>query len=457
MENHPIPQDVTGFKFKLIGSVTLKQFLYILGGGILAIICYVLPVSPFIKLPLAFFFGGMGVMLAFVPIEGRPMDVMLKNFLKALPAENQYIFKKRGADALITDFFTPNMAAIKVEEVKKTDATALDSKRALLYKTLRQNGRPDDKEQETLTNINSFLHDASTSITPPIQHIDNIPADAPESIQIATPTVTIRPQAADFAPVDLPQSPIDIVLPKEEAADSSPQVVINTQTVNNINPPQPIPTVAPPAPEPMQPEPAVIPAPVAPTPPPVILQQEPVAQPIPAQPEPVASIANPIQTPVAQTAEPIAESPLQTVGSAPQSTGVAPNTTNSVTSVGPEQSLKAGFPQLPDTPNIVLGIIKDPRGRVLPNILVEFMNQQGIPVRAFKSNALGQFAAATPLSNGEYIVALEDPRKLNEFEQIKIVLDGKIFQPLEIISVDQREKLRRELFGQNTQSIQATA
>lgn len=70
MENHPIPQDVTGFKFKLIGSVTVKQFLYILAGGILAIVCYILPVSPFIKLPLAFICGGMGVMLAFVPIEG---------------------------------------------------------------------------------------------------------------------------------------------------------------------------------------------------------------------------------------------------------------------------------------------------------------------------------------------------------------------------------------------------
>lgn len=96
MENHPIPQDVTGFKFKLIGSVTVKQFLYILGGGILAVVCYILPISAFIKIPLSAIFGGIGVMLAFVPIEGRPMDVMAKNFLKAFPSENQYIYKKKG-------------------------------------------------------------------------------------------------------------------------------------------------------------------------------------------------------------------------------------------------------------------------------------------------------------------------------------------------------------------------
>lgn len=103
-----------------------------------------------------------------------------------------------------------------------------------------------------------------------------------------------------------------------------------------------------------------------------------------------------------------------------------------------------------------MGIIKDPRGKVIPNILVEIMSQQGIPVRAFKTNALGQFAAATPLPNGEYNVLLEDPRKQNEFEQIHISLTGDIFNPIEIISTDQREKLRQELFGQ-TKAAQPVA
>jgi hypothetical protein len=94
---------------------------------------------------------------------------------------------------------------------------------------------------------------------------------------------------------------------------------------------------------------------------------------------------------------------------------------------------------------------------VLPNILVEIMNEQNVPVRAFKTNALGQFAAATPLPNGKYIVILEDPRKQNEFEQIQISLEGKIFNPLEITSMDQREKLRRELFGATPGPQVATA
>ena len=110
MENHPIPQDVTGFKFKLIGSVTVKQFLYLLGFGILATICFVLGISPFIKYPLMALFAGIGVGLAFVPIEGRPMDTMISNFAKTIPAENRFIFRKRGVNLAQFEFFKITVA-----------------------------------------------------------------------------------------------------------------------------------------------------------------------------------------------------------------------------------------------------------------------------------------------------------------------------------------------------------
>src|SRR4029078_9064235 len=116
MENHPIPQDVTGFKFKLIGSVTVKQFLYLLGFGILATVCFMLGISPFIKYPLMLLFGSIGTSLAFLPIEGRPMDVMLTNFVKAIPSENRYIFRKRGVNL-------DNYEALKIPIVKQVSPT----------------------------------------------------------------------------------------------------------------------------------------------------------------------------------------------------------------------------------------------------------------------------------------------------------------------------------------------
>ena len=427
MENHPIPQDVTGFKFKLIGSVTVKQFLYLILGGIFAAVCFMLPITAFIKYPLVLLFGGVGAALAFIPIEGRPMDVMLKNFAKTLPSENEYIYKKRGAEALILDFFTPKTAvSIKSEQVKTDADNALDARRALLYKTLKRTSRPDEKEEATLTSINAFLHDSSAhSASPSVQNVDAAPKEY-------SPTSIVAP------------------IPQKSAMDLENEVKVVMPTSNPLletpitKPSPPVQNIEQQATEPVQSTPVVMPIPVAQ--PSVTPQPAPIEPPSPhvtqAPVEPVTTESIPLQVVTPQQPTPAATTPTESA---------------TVTTVGPESSLKAGFPQLPDTPNIVMGIIKDPRGKIIPNILVEIMDVQGIPVRAFKTNALGQFAAATPLPNGEYNVLLEDPRKQNEFGQIHIVLDGTIFNPLEIISVDQRERLRRELFGGNTTAPQAAA
>ncbi|OGH19101.1 MAG: hypothetical protein A2868_00265 [Candidatus Levybacteria bacterium RIFCSPHIGHO2_01_FULL_40_15b] len=306
MENHPIPQDVTGFKFKLIGSVTVKQFLYLLGFGILTTVAFILPVNILLKIPMMVVFALLGISLAFVPIEGRPMDVMLFNFAKAIPSENRYIYRKRGANLASFQIFyaTPQKQAAPSPLGAKV-ASAQDEKKAILLSRLRNSPfRPDEGELQHLANVRSFFEDKQDPI-------------------IAPPTKTVR-----------------------------------------------------------------------------------------EEPAPSAKEAPPSEKPVAASS-----------------------------------SLTAGFPTLPDVPNIVLGIIRDPRGKTLPNILVEVVDSNGIPVRTFKTNALGQFASATPLQNGTYKVYFEDSGKNHEFELKEITMNGEIFNPLEITSVDAREKLRRELFG----------
>ena len=69
-------------------------------------------------------------------------------------------------------------------------------------------------------------------------------------------------------------------------------------------------------------------------------------------------------------------------------------------------------------PNVITGIVKDPRGNPLANILVEVKDEQGNAVRAFKTNALGQFASATPLSNGSFTIEFDDPREQNKFDTV---------------------------------------
>lgn len=106
-----------------------------------------------------------------------------------------------------------------------------------------------------------------------------------------------------------------------------------------------------------------------------------------------------------------------------------------------------GIPIAPEFPNMITGIIKDPRGNSLPNILVEVKDKTGNPVRAFKTNALGQFQASTPLSNGTYRIEFEDPKSQNKFDIIEFIASGQIILPIEVISEDTREELRKSLFN----------
>lgn len=106
-----------------------------------------------------------------------------------------------------------------------------------------------------------------------------------------------------------------------------------------------------------------------------------------------------------------------------------------------------GLPIAPEFPNLLVGIVKDPRGNVLPNILVEVRDGQGNPVRAFKTNQLGQFASATPLLNGTYTLIFEDNSGKQKFDAVEIEAAGDVISPIEVISMDQREQLRKELFG----------
>ena len=112
-----------------------------------------------------------------------------------------------------------------------------------------------------------------------------------------------------------------------------------------------------------------------------------------------------------------------------------------------DKASSLGLPSIPDVPNVVLGIVRDARGNVLPNILVELKDKDDNPVRAFKTNGLGHFASATKLANGAYTMSFEDPKGIHQFETVLVEAKGEIMLPIEVISHDAREALRKELFA----------
>lgn len=106
MQQHPIPQNITGFEFKLVGFLTLKQFLYLAGVSIISFIIFVSTPS-FVKwvfiVPLAL----LGLALAFFPINGMTFDKWIVIFVRAVTSPSRRIWQK---EKKILSFLEPRFS-----------------------------------------------------------------------------------------------------------------------------------------------------------------------------------------------------------------------------------------------------------------------------------------------------------------------------------------------------------
>lgn len=94
MEQHPVPQPITSYEFRLVGDMTLKQFAKLASGVILALIVYGFNPPGLIKWFLIVLFVAIGVGMAFFPFEGRSIDTWIIAFFKRIYSPTQYIWKQ---------------------------------------------------------------------------------------------------------------------------------------------------------------------------------------------------------------------------------------------------------------------------------------------------------------------------------------------------------------------------
>lgn len=94
IQQHPVPQDISNYKFRLIGDMTIKQFASLGISIVLSIITYSMPLPFFFKYPLSFLLLALGVGMAFVPVQGRTLDVWIIAFIKSIYSPTQYVWKQ---------------------------------------------------------------------------------------------------------------------------------------------------------------------------------------------------------------------------------------------------------------------------------------------------------------------------------------------------------------------------
>jgi len=113
MKQHSVPQEIMSVEFNLFGAMTIRQFGYVAGAGGLGYFMYLI-MPGVLRWPSAGACVIFGLALAFIPINDRPLDQYVTNFLVSLRNPTRRVWRK-----------TPQPPAFLVEtaeEIKKKSA-----------------------------------------------------------------------------------------------------------------------------------------------------------------------------------------------------------------------------------------------------------------------------------------------------------------------------------------------
>lgn len=309
MEQHPIPQQISSYEFKLVGEMTLKQFLKAAAGIIIAMLFNATNIMILVKWPLMAIFAGGGLILAFVPLQDRPLEKWISSFIKAIYSPTIFIYKKSvDVNWLKTDFSEPKNRDEESAEENNNKGWQL-------------------KDEDKRRKISDYL----------------------KSLTLEEPKETEMEKGEDFRP--------DQKIIKSTVTDepSKPVEVIKTE----------------------------------------------------AQ---VKNTANDWKN--QKTNLDLKTEKLEATGSAVF--GTIP------------------MPDIPDVPNVVVGMATDIQGGIVEGVIVEIQDEHGNPSRVLKTNSLGQFKTSTPLANGRYLMIAE--KEGSNFDRVNIDLSGQIVKPIRIIA-----------------------
>lgn len=126
MDQHPIPRQITTFEFKLVGFLTIKQFIYLIIFVALGLAVYGLTPIPILNILFGIITAGIGAAFAFIPINDRPMEVWVRNLIKRLTSPTQYIFRKKNKPiAVLLDSglnSNPQLVATHIDSQQKLNS-----------------------------------------------------------------------------------------------------------------------------------------------------------------------------------------------------------------------------------------------------------------------------------------------------------------------------------------------
>jgi len=185
MEQHAVPRQITSFEFKLIGFLTIKQFVYLLLFAGFSVLIYflLLPIKPF-NIVLAGLTMAAGGFFAMYRYNERELDVWIKNLATSLLSPSQYYYMKRNT---APDF----LKGVFVSGDETTTLNHVDANQKLAKYLETKKHEPVEPAKKALQ-INTLLQEPATPVAaPPVAAIPVQPA----------PTTQTTPGVVAAAPV----------------------------------------------------------------------------------------------------------------------------------------------------------------------------------------------------------------------------------------------------------------
>ena len=187
MQQHPVPQNITGFEFKLVGFLTIRQFGYVAAAGVISFLIFII-FPGLLRWILITPFAIAGLALAFGNISGLNFDQWLVAFFNAVMKPSQRVWRK---EAKTFSFLDPRFAYY----LKRPPAVLGEAKdRKKLEAFLSQidsRNEPNHKLNAMETTKLGTLDFGS------IKQLDQVPGSPTtkvgEAVETVEPTYSVRP------------------------------------------------------------------------------------------------------------------------------------------------------------------------------------------------------------------------------------------------------------------------
>ena len=445
MQQHPVPQNIIGFQFKLVGDMTLKQFGYLAGGALAAFLTTKLPYPSIFTYPVAGLLAFLGFGLAFLPIEDRPMDIWIKNFFLAIFSPTQFVYKKVGGDLSFLNIdLARSTASLEIVEKSLKEDRYQD-----FLKTL---GRKDTNiidviEKQYLRSID-YKSALPAGIQPFVAPPPRFSEEEPSASQISPSVVSNFQPSAFVSLADIARNPrvFENIKVRPLSQEVKGEIVFQTDLPQTKTPEETATSNFKPVISSQNPQFQAVridsfKTTLPPSPPTEKIKEFDKGQASRGESFAFAQDlrlkqiakrqkeeAEKRQKEKAQAFENLKEieTTQRKIGANISAFQHQTKTNQPVVSARRLSSISS--PQTPKTPNIVTGVIIDKDEKPVVGAIVEIKDALGLTHRTMKTNLIGQFGIATPLLSGIYTLYIEKEGLI--FDIIEIVLDNKIIEPI---------------------------